>query len=275
LTAIRQCPISIPSAAAVLASGIFLVPSILPAQSPTAPASEKTVANPVASAPERRPDFLPGPVSDDNFAELRDRSPFLRTLNLSQSLILTGISRIGEDTVATVLDLDSKRTWVVSRHEPNLAGWQLVEVKGDQSDLESLTARIRVGGGTDVVSIRYGKSPQRITGIRGVVVSTRIGNGTAGGGTGPHGGPDPRVLTPDQLSDARNAARNIQAGFQADGYADNQRIPSEVISKVSRLSVKQRESINVKMFEYRNRGLGMPERQQIYNRLLDRELKQR
>jgi hypothetical protein len=36
--------------------------------------------------------------------------------------------------------------------------------------------------------------------------------------------------------------------------------------------VKQRESINVKMFEYRNRGLGMPERQKIYNRLLDREL---
>ncbi|MDC0263007.1 hypothetical protein OAK50_01845, partial [Verrucomicrobiales bacterium] len=104
------------------------------------------------------------------------------------------------------------------------------------------------------------------------MVSSKIGNGTPGGGTGPHGGPDPRVLTPDQLSDARNAARNIRDGFQADGYADKQPIPPEVISKVSRLSVKQRESINVKMFEYRNRGLGMPERQKIYNRLLDREL---
>jgi hypothetical protein len=29
------------------------------------------------------------------------------------------------------------------------------------------------------------------------------------------------------------------------------------------------------MYEYRNRGLGMPERQQIYNRLLDQAVGQR
>jgi hypothetical protein len=77
------------------------------------------------------------------------------------------------------------------------------------------------------------------------------------------------------MNDARNAARNIKEGFKADGYGDNQTIPPEVVSKISRLSVEQRESINVKMYEYRNRGLGMPERQQIYNRLLDEAVRQR
>lgn len=223
-------------------------------------------------APEQPPGFLPAPVKQESFASLKQSSPFVRTLNLSQSLILTGYSRIDEEAIATVLDLDTKMSYVVAENESNSAGWQLVEVKGDKSDLETLTARIKVGNSSEVVSIRYEQPPKRLSGVRGVMVSTKIGNGSPGGGTGPHGGPDPRVLTPDQLADARNAARNIREGFQADGYGDRETIPPEVVNKISRLSVKQRESINVKMFEYRNRGLGMPERKQIYNRLLDREL---
>ncbi|MDF1859067.1 MAG: hypothetical protein P1U87_02565 [Verrucomicrobiales bacterium] len=219
---------------------------------------------------DRQSDFLPQPIEDEYFEELRENSPFLRTLNFSQSLILTGVARIEGEAVATMLDLETRKSYLVSR-ETNVEGWQLVEVKGDQSDIETLTAQIKVGG-TEVYSIRYEKAPEG-TGRLGVAVSTRIGNGTPGGGTGPHGGPDPRVLTPDQLADARNAARNIREGFQADGYGDRETIPPEVVSKISRLSVPQRESINVKMFEYRNRGLGMPERQKIYNRLLDSELK--
>lgn len=220
-----------------------------------------------------RKDFLPASVTGESFAELRERSPFLRTLNLSQSLILTGYSRIDGEGIATILDLETKMSYLVSEREMNSAGWQLVEVKGDKSDLETLTARIKVGNSADVVSVRYQKAPARVSGVRGVMVSTKIGNGTPGGGTGPHGGPDPRVLTPDQLADAKNAARNIRDGFQADGYGDRETIPPDVVSKISQLSIKQRENINVKMFEYRNRGLGMPERKQIYNRLLDRELK--
>ncbi|MDF1852475.1 MAG: hypothetical protein P1U85_16670 [Verrucomicrobiales bacterium] len=216
--------------------------------------------------------FLPSSVSGENFSELREHSPFLRTLNLSKSLILTGVATIEGDAIATLLDLETRETYVVSK-EANGAGWSLVGVKGDESDIESLTAQVKVAG-SEVVSIRYAKSPS-VSGTPGVSVSTRIGDGSRGGGTGPHGGPDPRVLTPDQLSDARNAARNIKAGFQADGYADNQTIPPEVVSKISKLSVQQRESINVKMFEYRNRGVSSRDRIQIYNRLLDREVSRR
>jgi hypothetical protein len=217
--------------------------------------------------------FLPPPVSAENFADLREQSPFLRHLNISQSLVLTGLARIADDTVATMLDLETYQSYLVSQ-EMNVEGWQLVEVKGDESDIETLTARVRVGG-AEVFSVRYEEAPVPVKGMKGVMVSTRIGNGSPGGGTGPHGGPDPRILTPDQLDDARNAARNIRDGFQADGYPDKQAIPPEVVSKISRLSVSQRESINVKMYEYRNRGLGLPERQQIYNRLLDREVSRR
>lgn len=212
--------------------------------------------------------FLPEPVSEEVFADLREQSPFQRTLDLSESLILTGIARIEDEPIATMLDTNTLRSYVVSGAE-NTQGWQLVEVNGDESDLETVTARIRVPG-NGLLSIRYAEGPEGGRPIPGVRVSTRIGNGTPGGGTGPHGGPDPRVLTPDQLADARNAARNIRDGFQADGYGDREKIPDDVVRKVSQLSLRQREEINVKMFEYRNRGLGMSERKEIYNRMLDR-----
>jgi hypothetical protein len=214
---------------------------------------------------------LPERVTEENFAALRQRSPFLRTLDVSKSLIITGVARIDAEPLATVLDVETRQSSVVSLNRVSPEGWQLVEVKGDLSDIETLTARIRMAGGGEIFSIRYEKAPPPVKGSAGVMVSNRVGNGTAGGGTGPHGGPDPRVLTPDQMTDARNAAKNIREGFKADGYGDNQTIPPEVISKLERLSVQQRESINVKMYEYRNRGLGMPERQQIYNRMLDQE----
>ena len=218
---------------------------------------------------------LPDRVTEEHFAPLKQHSPFLRTLDLSKSLIITGVARINDEPVATLLDLETRRASVVSRKSVSPEGWQLVEVNGNPSDIETLTAKIRMAGGSETFSIRYEKSPPPAKGIAGATVSNGIGNGSSGGGTGPHGGPDPRVLTPDQMTDARNGARNISGGFQADGYGDRQTIPPEVVSKLSRLSVDQREGINVKMYEYRNRGLGMPERQQIYNRMLDQELGRR
>lgn len=246
-------------------AGCYFWPAAIFAQGPEAKSDES----------RSRPEHLPAALTREHFSALREHSPFLRTLDLSRSLVLTGIARIEDETVATVVNLQTRQSYTLSQKEPNPDGWQLVEVKGEASDVESLTAMVKVGG-AEIVSVRYEKTPASMKfGPGGVAVSTRIGNGKPGGGTGPHGGPDPRVLTPDQLADARNGARNIRAGFQADGYADNTPIPPAVISKLSRLSPQQRESVNVKMYEYRNRGLGMPERQKIYNNLLDRELQQR
>ncbi len=247
------------------AAGFLLGPVAMKAQSPgSGTARESETAS-----------YLPDQVNPNHFAPLRQHSPFLRTLDLSQSLIITGVARIDNEPVATLLDRETNRTSVVSRNGVSPEGWQLVEVKGNLSDIETLTARIKLAGGSEIFTVRYEKAPPPPKGSTGTTGSGRIGNGSPGGGTGPHGGPDPRVLTPDQLNDARNAARNIREGFKADGYGDNQIIPPEVVSKISRLSVEQREGINVKMYEYRNRGLGMQERQQIYNRMLDQTLERR
>ena len=152
--------------------------------------------------------------------------------------------------------------------ETSADGWQLMGVTGDPKDVESLTARVKVGGSGAVVSIRNKKSPPPVKGTRNVIVSNRIGNGTKGGGTEPHGCPEQKVLTPGQLADAKRGARDIRGGFQADGDGDNEKVPDHVISKLARLSVERWESVDVKMFKYLNRGLGMRERQGIYNRLL-------
>lgn len=251
-----------------LSTGVLLLSAEMAAQEPG--------PRPTAEAVGETESFvLPDRVTEDLFTPLMQHSPFIRTLDISKSLIITGVARIDNELVATLLDLETRKTSVVSRKTVSPEGWQLVEVNGNFSDIETLTARIRMSGGSEIVSIHYEKSPPPVKVIAGAVVSNRVGNGTPGGGTGPHGGPDPRVLTPDQMTDARNAARNIREGFKADGYGDNQTIPPEVVSKISRLSVEQRESINVKMYEYRNRGLGMPERQQIYNRMLDQTLERR
>ena len=241
------------------------MPFSLHAQSPTAKAE---------AGAEKQSSVLPSPVTRKSFAELKSNSPFIRTLNINKSLILTGMAKIEGETAATMLDLETRRSYTLFQGEVSGEGWQLIEINGDPSDLETLTAKVKVNG-ADIVPIRYEKAPVIKGGTSGVMVSTKIGNGTPGGGLNPHGGPDPRVLTPDQLKDVRNAVRNIRAGFGADGYGDNETIPPAVVTKISKLSLQQREKIGVKMYEYRNRGLGMPERQKIYNGLLDKELKNR
>lgn len=266
MIATRQCPTA-PFLGALTAA-VLLFPRESPAQISVATSTSASASGPARQAAEPKAGDLPNQVTEANFSALLSRSPFLRIFDNSKSLIITGVARIGDEPVATLHDLETGRTSVVSRHGENPQGWQLVEVTGNMADIQTLTAKIKMAGGSEIVSIRYEKAPPGRN-PASVVVSTRVGNGTAGGGTGPHGGPDPRVLTPDQMNDARNAARNVTAGFKADGYGDGQTIPPEVVAKISRLSVEQRESINVKMYEYRNRGLGMSERQQIYHRMLD------
>ncbi len=220
---------------------------------------------PAETAP---PSELPEPVTKKNFAALKNQSPFLRSIGLSKSIVLTGIARMEEGIFASLFDLETRESYLVGQ-KANPEGWQLVSINGDQSNLETLTARVKIAG-SEVVSIRYEKLSAKAFYKSGPLY--RGGKGS-GGGTGPHGGPNPRMLTPDQMADAKNGARNYRGGFQADGYANNTKLPASTLAKLSKLSTQQRESINVKMFEYRNRGLGMPERQKIYENMLDRTLR--
>ncbi len=199
-------------------------------------------------------EFLPAPVTEETFDVLMESSPFVRSIGLSQSIVLTGVARIEDEVYATLIDLETRESYVVSE-EKNLQGWQLMAVKGDESDLQSLTAQIKIAG-SQVVSIRYEKIP---------LVKVIHGGGPPAGGGGRSAS-----LSQAQVDEARKAAMNYREGFSADGYP--RQPPPEMVSKLSRLSPPQREAINRQMIELRNRGMGMEERRNLYERTVDRAL---
>lgn len=206
-----------------------------------------------ASAPEIDAG-LPQSVKAENFDAIITSSPFTRSLGVSDSLILTGIANLEQDVFATLFDTHTMESHVVSTRE-NAQGWQLVGIGGDAADLKTLSAKIQVAGG-QVITVRYQKPPAKI--MRGI---SRSGSGSSGGGNS-------APLTPAQVEEAQKAAVNYKEGFTSDGYPKAP--PAEMVEKLSRLSVGQREDINRQMIGLRNQGLGMEERRKIYESLVER-----
>jgi hypothetical protein len=201
-------------------------------------ADAETVTTDSLSAP------LPKPVGEQDFALIKSHSPFLRTVGLSDDLVLTGMAKVEDNFFATLVDTETRVAHLVSE-TANSLGWQLVGIRGDESDLETMTAKIQVDGG-EIVSIRYEKlSPKRSQG--GVSGGSRTTSGR---------------LSERDLSEARSAARNYKAGFSSDGFPKEP--PREIVEKLSRMSVQQRENLNREMISLRNRGLGIDERRKIY-----------
>lgn len=94
---------------------------------------------------------LPKAVVPDDVAPLITASPFTRSLNLSDSLVLTGIAYIEGKPVATILNRETKENFVVSEN-PNAQGWTLAETSATVQ-LNRTQAKIMVGG--EVITIRY------------------------------------------------------------------------------------------------------------------------
>src|SRR5688572_18030609 len=103
--------------------------------------------------------LIPQPLQIDDFAALMTSPPFTRALNLSDSLVLTGVARFDKDVVATILDTTTQKSQVVSQN-PNHDGWQLLSVGGDPANSLTWTARVQVPGG-EVISIRYQPPPPK------------------------------------------------------------------------------------------------------------------
>src|SRR5437764_236387 len=104
-------------------------------------------ADPAAAAD---PD-LPQPVSPDDLTALVTSSPFTRSLNLSDSLVLTGIAYIEGKPVATILNKATRENFVVSQ-EPNAQGWRLAETNAT-AQLNRAQAKIMVGA--ELITVRY------------------------------------------------------------------------------------------------------------------------
>lgn len=109
------------------------------------------LAAPAARAADKADPDLPQPLDPKLATPLLESSPFTRSLNLSDSLVLTGIAYIQGKPVATILDKASKSTYVVSG-EPNAQGWKLAETNASGT-LSRTQAKIMIGN--EIVTVRY------------------------------------------------------------------------------------------------------------------------
>jgi hypothetical protein len=199
--------------------------------------------------------FSPPVVDESVFEVLFTSSPFTRTVDPANSLILTGVASLEGEVVATLLDTGTMRSQVVSR-TANAQGWQLIDVAGRAGESATWTAKVQVAGG-EVIAVRYQKPPPK----KGSTVPGAAGSRGGAAGSAP-------PLSSGQLAEAKNAAVNYKEGFSSDGYP--RAPPPEMVAKLSRLSVSQREDINRQMLGLRNQGLGLDERRKIYENLVDR-----
>ncbi|MAS94636.1 MAG: hypothetical protein CMO55_15670 [Verrucomicrobiales bacterium] len=192
-----------------------------------------------ASAQEMGVVFIPEEVGDSDFGALQEQSPFTRAINLSDSLILTGVALVDDERVATLLNKETKETFVVSS-QLNSQGWKMVELKED-SDLEKVAAKVSVNGG-EVVTVRYAEW------------QLKPGESKPGAGSG--GG--------DRESRERDGGR--KRGFGP---------PPEFREKMEKLSEDQRQKLFKKMGELREKNPEMPreERGQIMMKMMDKMLK--
>ena len=194
------------------------------------------------------------------FEVLYQNSPFTRSVDPANSLLLTGVATIQGEVVATLFDTATGKSQVISK-EANQQGWALVGLEGDGSESRTWRAQVRLAGG-EVVEVRYQRPPVKGAG----------GAAAGGGGAGGTPGSAP-ALSSSQLAEAKKAAVDYREGFSSDGYPN--RPPPEMVEKLSRLSVSQREEINRQMLGYRNQGLGLDERRRIYENLVDRTVQGR
>ncbi len=205
---------------------------------------------------------IPQPLNGDTFAPLAKSSPFTRSLGISDTVILTGIAHLENDVFATLLDTQTMQSQVVSS-TANFQGWQLVGVGGDPAKIQTWTAQIQVEGG-EVISIRYQKPPAKLN--RPDSGGSSSSSRSSPGGSGP-------PLSSSQMAEAKKAALNPGEEFSGDGYP--RKPPAEVVAKLSRLSVGQREDINRQMLGLRNQGLSLDQRRKIYDETVNRAVQGR
>ncbi|HRQ88826.1 MAG TPA: hypothetical protein PLA50_08515 [Bacteroidia bacterium] len=194
---------------------------------------------------------VPPPVEAGDFSALKGQSPFLRSLNLSDSLILTGFAELDGERVATILDKKTKQTYVVSSRA-NSQGWKMVDLKADP-DLEKVSVKVAVAGG-EVVTVRYADFQ----------LKPGESKPAPGPSTEPNGGPTAIIA-------AQRARRGGPDGPRFGGPS------SEMREKMGRLSEEQRQSLFEKMREMRekNPDMSREERGRLFSESVDRMLKEK
>ncbi len=97
--------------------------------------------------------ILPKPFNPEQLNALIDNPPFTRSVNPSDSLVLSGLAFIDGKPVATLFNTETRESLVVS-DKPNFKGWTLSEAPA-VTDITRAQAKVSIGG--EIVSIRYNK----------------------------------------------------------------------------------------------------------------------
>src|SRR4051812_32607431 len=115
-----------------------------------------------AEPPPADPD-VPMPFDAASAAPLLEHPPFTRPLNLSESLLLTGVAYVDGKPVATIKDVITNKSYLVS-DEPNAMGWRLAEASPN-TRLDRAEVKLMIG--SEIVPVRYSQiqmMPQRRSG---------------------------------------------------------------------------------------------------------------
>ncbi len=191
--------------------------------------------------------IIPDPLENADFDELKSKSPFLRAIDPSASLILVGLARIDGGLVATLRERETKKTHILSGAD-NEEGWRVVGVEGDFSDPATVAAQIAVEG--EVYAIRYDQ--QQLN--RPPPLNWRKSF----------------KLSKEQQEDVVRQARDFRRGISGDGHRGA--TPPELANRLSRLSQGQREEIIARLADMRNRGISSEVRQKAISSMTDRAL---
>lgn len=100
---------------------------------------------------------LPQPLESGHFDQIMTHSPFVRTLNLSETYALRGIAEINGEQVATLYNRDTKKSILVTESQANAERMQLKSVIGGE-DLFQVSATIAVAG--EEVELKF--EPERV-----------------------------------------------------------------------------------------------------------------
>ena len=163
------------------------------------------------AAPAAKDPDLPQPFNMKLLTPLIANNPFNRVVNLSESLVLTGMAAVDGKPMVTLMDKVLKRTYVVT-DEPNEDGWKLAEAP---AQVPLKRAQVKISIGSEVVTIRHDSESQD--------ESMKKDKHSPGGGTpagdpkdrgynrGQRGGPSPEMRERwDKLSDsAKEKAKSL------------------------------------------------------------------
>ncbi|MEO0413597.1 MAG: hypothetical protein AAF226_01440 [Verrucomicrobiota bacterium] len=180
------------------------------------------------------------------FAALKELSPFSRSLNLADSLVLTGAAQADGILFVTLIDTETKESYVVSGDEPNLQGWKMVDLKQDP-DIEKVIAKISIPGG-EVVTIKHQADAIAAAGDTRPAGAPERAEGRGDGGKGDgrgkdgkrRGGPPPEIrekfskLSDEQRQQAFEQIRKLRENNAEMSEEQRHKAVGAILDKVAK-----------------------------------------